>query len=123
MPFFFVWGILGGIINFSLVEARPYCSWSNWSAEYSQISADLDEATNWLPIQVKYPDNYNLDLKIDASSPLRVSFVDEDRNVLYTAKSSEFEEENIRLWLEKGNYSLYFSDFEGGSVYVDMSFE
>ncbi|MBQ8038670.1 MAG: DUF2812 domain-containing protein [Lachnospiraceae bacterium] len=123
MPFFFVWGILGGIINFSLVEARPYCSWSNWSAEYSQISADLDEATNWLPIQVKYPDNYYLDLKIDASSPLRVSFVDEDRNVLYTAKSSEFEEENIRLWLEKGNYSLYFSDFEGGSVYVDMSFE
>lgn len=123
MPFFFAWGILGGIINYSLIEARPYCNWYNRSAEYSPISADLNEATNWLPIEVKYPDNYYLDLKIDAGSPLRVSFVDEDMNVLYTTKSADFVEENIRLWLEKGQYSIYFSDFEGGHIYVDMSFE
>lgn len=123
MPFFFVWIFIGGITNVSLVEARPYCSWVNQSAEYAPISADLNEATNWLPIQVKYPDNYYLDLKIDASTPLRVSFVDEDMNVLYTAKSADFEEENIRLWLKQGNYSIYFSDFEGGSIHVEMSFE
>lgn len=123
MPFFFAWAIFGGIINISLIEARPYCSWINRSAEYYPISANLNEATNWLPIQVKYPDNYYLDLKIDAGAPLRVSFVDEEMNVLYTAKSADFEEENIRMWLDKGNYSIYFSDFEGGSIYVEMSFE
>ena len=55
------------------------------------ISADLDEATNWLPIQVKYPDNYYLDLRIDASAPLRVSFVDTEMNVLYTVKEADLE--------------------------------
>ncbi len=123
MPFFFVWGILGGIINFSLIEARPYCSWSNRSAEYYPISADLDEAVNWLPMEVKYPDNYYLDLKINASAPLRVSLVDEEMNVIYTARDTEFEEENIRMWLGKGLYSIFFSEFEGGSIYVDVSFE
>ena len=123
MPFFFAWGIFGGIINYSLIEARPYFSWSNCSAEYYPISADLEDAVSWLPLEIKYPDNYYLDLKIDASTPLRVSFADEEMNVLYTAKSSEFEEENIRLWLDRGNYNVYFSDFEGGSIYVDMSFE
>ena len=123
MPFFFAWGILGGIINFSLIEARPYCSWSNRSAEYYPISADLDEAVNWLPMEVKYPDNYYLDLKINASAPLRVSLVDEEMNVIYTARDTEFEEENIRMWLSKGLYSIYFSEFEGGSIYVDVSFE
>ena len=123
MPFFFAWGILGGIINFSLVEARPYCSWSNQSAEYYPISADLEEAVSWLPMEVKYPDNYYLDLKIDASAPLRVSLVDEEMNVIYTARDTEFEEENIRMWLSKGLYSIYFSEFEGGSIYVDVSFE
>ena len=50
-------------------------------------------------------------------------FVDADRNVIYTVRDTDFEEENIRMWLEKGNYSIYFSDFEGGSVNVEMSFE
>ena len=123
MPFFFAWLIFGGIINISLIEARPYCSWSNYSTWYAPISADLNEATNWLPIEVKYPDNYYLDLDIEASTPIRVSFVDEDRNVIYTVRDTDFEKENIRMWLEKGNYSIYFSDFEGGSVNVEMSFE
>ena len=123
MPFFFAWVILGGILNVTLIEASVSCSWVNSSGEHYPISADLNEATNWLPIEVKYPDNYYLDLKIDASSPLRISFVDEDMNVLYTAKSADFEEENIRMWLEKGQYSIYFSDFEGGSIHVEMSFE
>ena len=74
-------------------------------------------------MEVKYPDNYYLDLKIDASSPLRVSLVDEEMKVIYTEKSAEFEEENIRMWLEKGLYSIYFSDFEGGSIEVEVSFE
>ena len=123
MPFFFAWLFVGGILNVSLVEARQYCSWSNYSAWYDPISADLNEATSWLPIQVQYPDNYYLDLDIEASAPLRVSFVDEDMNVIYTVKDTDFEEENIRMWLDKGDYSIYFSDFEGGSVKVEMSFE
>ena len=123
MPLFLLWVIFGSYITLSLTEARPYCSWMNQSAEYSPISANLDEATNWLPIEIKYPDNYYLDLKIDASTPLCVSFVDEKMNVIYSAKAADFEEDNIRMWLDKGKYSIYFSDFEGGSIYVEMSFE
>lgn len=123
MPLFLVWVFVGSCIGTSLVEARPYCNWMNRSDYYSPISAELDEAMNWLPIEVKYPDNYYLDLKIDASTPLCVSFVDEEMNVLYSVKAAELEEENIRLWLDKGKYSIYFSDFEGGSICVEMSFE
>lgn len=123
MPMFLLWVFAGSIIGTSLVEARPYCSWSNRSEWYDPIAPDLSKATNWVPIEVNYADNYYLDLKIDASAPLRVSFVDEERNVLYTVKAADFEKENIRLWLDKGEYSIYFSDFEGGSINVDMSFE
>ena len=123
MPLFLVWFFVGSCIGTSLVEARPYCNWMNRSDYYSPISAELDEAMNWLPIEVKYPDNYYLDLKIDAGTPLCVSFVDEEMNVLYSIKAAELEEENIRLWLDKGKYSIYFSDFEGGSICVEMSFE
>jgi len=123
MPLFLLWVIAGSIFGTSLVESRPYCSWRNYSAWYDPIPVDLNEATNWLPIEVKYPDNYYLDLDIEASTPIRVSFVDEEMNALYTVKDTDFEKENIRLWLEKGEYSIYFSDFEGGSVCVEMSFE
>ena len=118
-----VWAILGGCINFSLIEARPYCSWRNYSEEYAPISADLKDATNWLPLEVTYPDNYYMDLKIDASTPLCVSVTDEEGTVVYSVKSADFEEDNIRLWLEKGEYSIYFSDFEGGSIDVELSLE
>ena len=74
-------------------------------------------------IDMAAADNYYLDLDIEASTPIRVSFIDEDRNVIYTVRDTDFEEENIRMWLDKGNYSIYFSDFEGGSIYVEMSFE
>lgn len=123
MPMFLVWVFVGSIISTSLVEARPYCSWSNRSEWYDPISSDLSKATNWVPIEVNYADNYYLDLRIDASAPLRVSFVDTEMNVLYTVKEADLEEENIRLWLDEGEYSIYFSDFEGGSISVDMSFE
>ena len=52
-----------------------------------------------------------------------IDIVDEEKNVIYTARDTEFEEENIRMWLDKGLYSIYFSEFEGGSIYVDVSFE
>lgn len=123
VPLFLIWVFVGSYIGTALVEARPYCSWMNMSAEYAPISANLEEATNWLPIEVKYPDNYYLDLKIDAGAPLCVSFVDEEMNVIYSVKAANFEEENIRMWLDKGEYNIYFSDFEGGSIYLEMSFE
>lgn len=117
------WTFLGSVFIVNVAEARPYCSWSNRSEEFGPIAADLNEATNWIPIEIKYADNYYLDLKIDASKPICVSFVDEDRNVIYSVKEAEFEEENIRMRLDKGKYSIYLSDFEGGSISLDMSFE
>lgn len=118
-----IWTVTGGIVNFALIEARPYCCWRKISEEYAPISADLKDATNWLPVQVQYPDNYYMDLKINASTPLCVSFADAERNVIYSVKSADFTEDNIRFWLDKGEYSIYLSDFEGGSIDVEMSLE
>ena len=124
MPIFFAGMILGSIAIVSLTENRPRYIFMNMVAEYYEaIPKELDEAQDWTVFEVKYPDNYYLDLMIDAETPICVSFVSENGEVAYTVTTAEFEEENIRLWLPKGAYSMYFSDFAGGRISASASIE
>lgn len=118
---FFVWMIAGAMIGGKVVEGRPTFSLMNMSAEYAPISADLEEATEWLVFDVNYEDNYYMDVEVEASAQLCISVVAETGEIIYTFTAEEYEEDNIRLHLKKGRYSVYFSDFAGGSIQVKAS--
>jgi len=118
---FVVWVIGGSIIGSKVMEHRPRYSFSNISAEYDPISAELSEATEWFVFNVNYEDNYYMDLDIDASSPLCISVVSETGEIIHSLKAEDREVKNIRLHMQKGRYSIYFSDFAGGSIDVKVS--
>ena len=123
-PVLFVGIILGPIVVTSMMENRPRYIFMNMTAEYYEaIPKEMQESRAWTVFEVKYPDNYYLDLMIDAETPICVSFVSENGEVAYTVTTAEFEEENIRLWLPKGAYSMYFSDFAGGRISASASIE
>ena len=124
MPVFFAWVVFGGVVMVSLEEARPRYIFMNMTAEYYEaIPKEMQESRAWTVFEVKYPDNYYLDLMIDAETPICVSFVDENGDVVYTVTTTKFEEENIRLWLPKGMYSMCFSDFAGGRLSASAAIE
>ena len=124
MPLFFAWVFLGGVVTVSLVEARPRYIFMNMSAEYyAAIPKELEESRSWTVFEVNYLDNYYLDLMIDAETPICVSIISETGEVAYTVTTAELEKENIRLWLPKGSYSMYFSDFAGGRISASASIE
>lgn len=121
MVLFLIWIVGGAIAGSKIAENRPMFNFSNISAENGQISADLEEATGWITFDVNYEDNYYLDIEVDTSSPLCISIVSETGEIIHTLTEETYKEKNIRLHLEKGSYSIYFSDFAGGSIYVKAS--
>ena len=57
--------------------------------------------------EVKYPDNYFLDLGIESKDPMTFEVVNESGETVYKITDSSFHEDDIRLNLKKGTY--YFS--------------
>ena len=121
---YLIWIIGGTIAGGKIAENRPMFNFSHISGDFGQIpelSADLEEATQWLTFDVNYEDNYYMNIEVDTSSPLCISLVSETGEIIHTLTEKTYKEKNIRLHLEKGSYSIYFSDFPGGSIYVKAS--
>ena len=74
-------------------------------------------------MEVKYSDNYFLDLKISAEQPVNFQILDDAGETVYTAKEADYMEKNCRLSLKKGTYRIYLSDFEGGRLSLTYSLE
>ena len=70
----------------------------------------------WGMFEIRYADNYYLDLSVTADSPICVSILDEDGSVVYTVTERSVDITNLKLQLQKGIYRIYFSDFEGGRL-------
>lgn len=124
MALFLVWVIGGAILGGRLTDNRPMFDFSHISEEFGQIpefSGNFEKATQWLVFDVNYEDNYYMDIEVDTSSPLCISVVSETGEIIHTLREEEYKEKNIPLHLEKGRYSIYFSDFPGGSIYVRAS--
>lgn len=119
--FFLAWMIGGAFVGSKVMEGRPMFNYSHISGEFGQISADLEEASEWLVFDVNYEDNYYMDIEVETSAPLCISVVSETGEIIHTLTEAEYKEKNIRLHLKKGSYSIYFSDFSGGSIYVKAS--
>ena len=111
---FFAVLILGSAAQIALMEARP-----DFSVEYlNEESAPITEMV-WGEIGVSYGDNYFFDLTIHADTPLTVTLLSADGEVVYTVTDRDFESKNLRLYLVRGNYLLCLSDFAGGRLEVD----
>lgn len=51
--------------------------------------------------------------------PLRIIILDDEGETVYTEKASHISVDNLMLRLEKGNYKVYLSDFEGGGFNIN----
>lgn len=62
---------------------------------------------------VKYPDFYYLDLKMEAEVPFTIAIVSDNGEVVYSETGTDFREENIRLPLSRGQYWLSLTAEDG----------
>ena len=90
-------GLIGGI---TLRAARPNITTSQ---QASSIDAPIRDS-QWTGFEVKYTDNYYLDLKMNSDKPMTYKIVSEDGSEVYSMTSDNFSEENICLRLEPGHY-------------------
>lgn len=112
--------IAGNIGSVLLTANRPNFNSMYVSEAVAAIPAELDRALEWHTIDIAYSDNYYVDLNITADSPVRFSIRNESGETVYTVKDSCVAEENIKIKLEEGTYSILFSDFAGGSLNVSL---
>ncbi len=97
--------ILSAVSSIALSQLRPSL-WTN------QQTDSIDEPiidNRWVDFQVSYPDNYYLDLDIDASAPLTFAVVDEAGESMYSVTETAFHEQGIRMKLPRGTYSFSMS--------------
>ena len=90
-------GVGGGLV---LMGLRPSLSTGQNSTEISAPIVD----NRWVDFKVRYPDNYYIDLEIDADSPLTFEIINEDDKSVYTVTDTSFSGKDIRLKLPTGQY-------------------
>ena len=102
---FFACIFIGAASNIILDDMRP-----NF---YTQQQADevfepIVE-NRWVDFDVKYPDNYYLDLMIKADEPLTFEIVNEADEVVYTETGTDVDKKDIKIKLPKGTYGFRMS--------------
>ena len=124
LGFLFFAVLIGGTIgNLILLNKRPHSNCDFCADYYMPIPKTQEECVMLNTMEVKYSDNYFLDLKISAEQPVKFQILDDAGETVYTAKEADYMEKNCRLRLKKGTYRIYLSDFEGGRLIVTYSLE
>lgn len=113
-------GTVGWVV---LDDMRPNTTAKSHMEQTEVIPANLEEAVNWCSFDVRYTDNYYLDLELEADQPLTITLTDDDKNILYTATGTDIEEDDLRFRLQKGNYTICLSDFPGGSFEIETKLD
>ena len=97
--------LLSAAVSIPLACLRPHF----WT---EQQAGDVDAAVTdnrWADFTVKYPDNYFLDLELEAEKPMTFSILDESGEPVYTRTETDFKEEAIKLKLSPGTYCFSIS--------------
>ena len=74
----------------------------------------------WVDFTVKYPDNYFLDLELEAEKPMTFAIYNEAGEAVYTCTESSFQQKDIRLRLEPGTYQYSMSCETGFHVAANI---
>ena len=69
---------------------------------------------------MRYPDNYYLDLAIEADMPLTFAIVNETGEPVYSVTETKFDEKGIRVRLAPGKYQLSMSVESEFEIEVEM---
>lgn len=112
-----------------LIFIRGGMSYSTKSEKKDAISADLAKAENWAELKLSYPDFYALSVEGKVSAPVTISVVEKSENkvvqqirVLPSENGKPFKQIQTK-YLKRGSYIIYFSDFEGGSLDMNISLD
>lgn len=103
--------IICSTLSCVLMGLRPNFS---MASQADSISAPMVD-NRLIDFEVRYPDNYYLDVDIDADAPVTISVLNAEGNMVYTVTEKSFHENGIRLWLPAGKYwvsSSYESGYE-----------
>lgn len=116
--------VLAGLgCSIYLEEQRPHLN-AMIAADYmAAIPTEIENANMWACLDIKYADNYYVDLSVTADSPICVSILNESGDVFYTVTDSSADILNQKLHLQRGTYSIYFSDYEGGRLEASFSID
>ena len=111
--------LLGSAAAVTLTYLRPHFTTSQQADSVEYPAEDND----WLDFTVKYPDNYYLDLKMQAEEPMTFSIVNEAGEVVFTKTETDFEARDLRLRLPAGQYRYRLSLSGTGSFLVECEME
>ncbi|MBQ6539723.1 MAG: DUF2812 domain-containing protein [Oscillospiraceae bacterium] len=97
--------LLGLTASITLRELRP-----DFYTSQSASSVDVPVIDNrWADFKVRYPDNYYLDLDMEADAPMTFAIVNDKGETVFEKTESDFHGEDIRLRLPRGNYQFSMS--------------
>ncbi len=55
---------------------------------------------------------------MEAETPITLTILNEEYETVYTVTETSFETSNEKLYLNKGTYTFYLSDFAGGKINI-----
>ncbi len=92
--------LFGSISCIVLTQQRPYLSSQQRTDSISEPVVD----NRWADFEVRYPDNYYLDLQIDAKAPLTFKIVNEEGEAVYSETGTRISKDGFRIKLARGQY-------------------
>ena len=99
-----------GFSSYLFLDSQRPC----FSSEQQADSADQPIIDNrWVDFDVRYGDNYYLDLDMEAEKPMTFAVINEAGEEIFTVKDTNYQKEDIRLKLEKGHYWFSMSSNSG----------
>ncbi len=109
--------LFGAVAALPLTLLRP-----SFSTEQRASAVDEPIVDNrWVDFTVKYPDNYYLDLEMQAEKPMTFIIYNEAGETVYTRTESSFREEDIKLKLPVGTYSFSMSCETGFEIRCNLN--
>ena len=101
--------VIGCAAMLILTEMRPHF-WTSQRA--SSVDAPIVD-NRWDDFTVRYPDNYYLDIEVEADAPLTFAIVNEAGEAVYSVTETKFDEKGVRVRLAPGDYQLSMSATSG----------
>ena len=114
---FFAVIILGAGSSIVLSSQRPHMWTSQQASSIDQPIID----NRWNDFDVKYADNYYLDLELKSPAPMTFEIVNDAGEAVFTQTATVFDEKDIRLKLPRGHYQFSISCTTG--YYVNCELE
>ena len=100
---------IGCAAGVTLTELRPNLSSNQMSADVIEPFTD----NRWCFFDVKYGDNYYLDLDMDAETPFTFEIVRDDGEQMFSETGTDVHRDDIRIRLAKGRYWFSLSARDG----------